>query len=282
VNSKNVLKTPQECFNSLKGKYPIPNYVDDAELECIFIANLIRRFLPEGGRVLDLGCGGMDKAALLALLGYEMHAADDFQDPWHLRHNNLEKLKKFARDFEITLTVQNKQNYKLNYPEDYFDACMVGNVIEHLHESPRDLLNNAGFLLREGGVLLITMPNSVNLRKRLSILLGKSNYPSVKMFYECIGTWRGHIREYTLAEQEYILRRNGFTILFSSAYHGMIDTKLKSNLVKQLYKAICWLFPTMRECLATVAQKPPGWKPVTVDPELFRKSMIGFVPKGIE
>lgn len=276
------VKSTKDAFNSLKAKYPIPNYVDGKEVEYIFIADLIRRFLPQGGRILDIGAGGMDKTGLMALLGYEMHAVDDFQDPWHLRDNNVEKLKLFAGDFGITLTVQKRRDYTLNYPENYFDGCMVNDVIEHLHESPRELLNNAGYWLREGGYLFVTMPNCVSLRKRLAVLGGRSNYPSVQMFYQCIGPWRGHLREYTLAEQEYILRKSGFNILFSSTYHGMIDVRLKSNFVKYLYKTVCLLLPTLRESLATVAQKPTGWKPVNADPKAFRKSMVRFVPKGVE
>lgn len=126
------------------------------------------------------------------------------------------------------------------------------------------------------------MPNSVNLRKRLDVLRGKSNYPSVEMVYECICQWRGHVREYTLAEQEYILRRNGFNILFSATYHAMMERRLKSDLLKCFYKVISRLFPTMRDSLATVAQKPTGWKPMEADREAFRKSMVGFVPKGVE
>jgi len=277
-----LFESPREAFDFLKSHYPIPNYLNGTEVEHIFVGNLVRRFLPEGGRILDIGCGGMNKSALIALLGYEVHGADDYQDPWHLRDDNLAKLRRFAENYRITLTIQRPGHYELDYPENYFDGCIISNVIEHLNESPRDLLNNAGLFAREGGYLFVTMPNSVNLRKRLSVLRGRSNYPSVQMFYHCIGSWRGHVREYTLPEQEYILRKNGFTICFSTTYHGMVDRTLKSQFGKYLYKTICRLFPTMRENLATVAQKPPSWKPVRADPDEFRKSMVGSVPKGVE
>jgi len=281
MNNKTIAKNVKEGFNSLKAIYPISDYIG-SKSGYSFIANLTSRFLPSGGRILDLGCGGMDKTGLLALMGYEMHAADDFQDPWHLRDDNLKKLKSFAKELGITITVQDIGNYKLDYPENYFDGCMINDVIEHLHESPKDLLNNAGRWLREGGVLLVTMPNSVNLRKRLSVLLGRSNYPSVEMFYENIGHWRGHVREYTLAEQEYILRKNGFSVLFSGTYHAMLEAKLKSGFAKYAYLAVCRLLPTLRDSLATVAQKPSGWKPIREDADVFRKSAAGFVPKGVE
>ena len=276
-----VFEDPMRAFNVLKDNYPISHYLDGKETANIFIANLVKRFLPEGGRILDLGCGSLSKAALLALLGYEIHGIDDYEDPWHLRDNNLKKLKRFAMNFGITLKVQDVR-HRLEYPENHFDGCMINDLIEHLHETPRDLLNNVGFLVREGGYLFVTMPNAVNLRKRLSVIIGKSNYPAVEMFYHCIGPWRGHVREYTLAEQEYILRRNGFTICLSTTYHGMVDRKLRSTFLKYLYKGVCCFFPAMRENIATVAQKPCGWEPIEADLEAFRKITVNYLPEGVE
>ena len=276
-----VFEDPRAAFNFLREKYPIPYYLDGAETGNIFIANLVKRFLPKGGRILDLGCGSLTKAALLALLGYEIHGADDYQDPWHVRDNNVKKLKGFAGNFGIALKVQDVR-HRLEYPENYFDGCMIHDFIEHLHETPRNLLNNAGLVVREGGYLFVSMPNAVNLRKRLSVIMGKSNYPAVEMFYHCIGPWRGHVREYTLPEQDYILRSSGFVVRFSGTYHGMVDRKLKSKFLKRLYKGVCRFFPAMRENIATVAQKPDGWKAMEGDPEAFRNSMIGSVPKGVE
>lgn len=143
-----------EAFSFLKEKYPIPYYLDNTGPDHIFIADLIKRFLPQGGRILDIGCGGMNKTAMMALLGYEMHAADNFEDPWHQRDNNLDKLKNFAREFDIILTAQDGSNYGLDYQEGFFDGVMINGVIEHLHESPKELLNNAGYWLREGGVFV--------------------------------------------------------------------------------------------------------------------------------
>jgi hypothetical protein len=126
------------------------------------------------------------------------------------------------------------------------------------------------------------MPNAVNLRKRLSVMWGKSNYPSIEMFYHCIGPWRGHVREYTLAEQEYILHTNGFTICFSTTYHGMLDRKMQSKFLKCLYRAICCFFPTLRENIVTVAQKPYGWEPIEANLEAFRKTTVNYLPEGVE
>jgi 2-polyprenyl-3-methyl-5-hydroxy-6-metoxy-1,4-benzoquinol methylase len=272
----------KEAIIYLKQVYPIPNYINGQESELFFTSELIQRFVPNRGRLMDCGCGGMNKTALMALLGYEMHGIDDFQDPWHIRDINFGKLKNFADEFNISLKVSNISDPELKYRENYFDGIMIFRVIDHLHESPRNLLNNAGCMVRDGGYLFISMPNAVNLRKRLLVLTGKSNYPSIQSFYNYIGHWRGHIREYTLSDLEYILRKNGFNVLHSGTYHGMIDQKIKSSLLKYFYKTICLLFPTFRDSLIAVAQKPAGWGPVSANPDAFRKGMADFVPKGVE
>ena len=93
MNSRRAsFEKPQDALEFLKGIFPSSSYLEGRESGHVSIAGLVRQFLPKGGRILDLGCGGMDKTSLMALLGYEMHADDDFQDPWHQRDNNLEKL----------------------------------------------------------------------------------------------------------------------------------------------------------------------------------------------
>ena len=83
---------------------------------------------------------------------------------------------------------------------------MIVNVIEHLHQSPRDILNSAGAYLKPDGLLVVVMPNAVNLRKRISVALGRSNYTPARGFFENEGVWRGHVREYTFQETNQILQ----------------------------------------------------------------------------
>ena len=85
-----------------------------------------------------------------------------------------------------------------------------------------------------------------------------------------------------MAEQEHILCRNGFSIVLSKTYHGMLDRTSMPRLLKLLYRGICFGIPRMRESLATVARKPEGGRPTEADPEAFRKSMVGSVPPGVE
>jgi SAM-dependent methyltransferase len=46
--------------------------------------------------------------------------------------------------------------------------------MEHWHRSPKALFHEALTWLRPGGLLVIGVPNCVNLRKRLTVPLGRS------------------------------------------------------------------------------------------------------------
>jgi 2-polyprenyl-3-methyl-5-hydroxy-6-metoxy-1,4-benzoquinol methylase len=63
-----------------------------------------------------------------------------------------------------------------------FDMVMLNGVLEHLHDSPRDLLNDLLERVRERGYLYITVANHVNLRKRI-VLRGKTSHPQYEQYY---------------------------------------------------------------------------------------------------
>jgi 2-polyprenyl-3-methyl-5-hydroxy-6-metoxy-1,4-benzoquinol methylase len=68
---------------------------------------------------------------------------------------------------------------------------MLHSVLQHLPDSPRDLLVNLVERIRPGGYLFITVPNHVNLRKRLAVLCGKTSHAPYVMYYWYPGGWRG-------------------------------------------------------------------------------------------
>ena len=137
-----------------------------------------------------------------------------------------------------------------------------------------------GIYAKDGGVLVIVMPNSVNLRKRLSVLSGRTNYPPVDQFFHSSGIWRGHVREYTLSEMEYICKQNGFEIVSSTTFEHLAQIKLRSPM-RQLYMAIGSLMPSTRSGLLVICRKPPSWKAVREDAEKFRQAVKNSVPKGV-
>ena len=58
-------------------------------------------------------------------------------------------------------------NQLINSQKKEFDMIMLNDIIEHLHESPKELLLSLLALLKDDGILFITVPNAGNIKKRL-------------------------------------------------------------------------------------------------------------------
>jgi len=280
VDLKTQLK---KAFTELALAFPFKDYISSCcHYEMHVILYTLSKFLPcfKGKRLLDIGSGPMDKTAVFQLLGFQCSAVDDLSDPWHKRDDNISKIKAFADRMGITFYNQKAGDYTIPFETESFDVVCSLAVIEHLHESPRSLLNTMGIHLKENGLLVIVMPNSVNIRKRLSVLRGRTNYVPIDQFFYSLDTWRGHVREYTLAETEYICRQAGYEVVASRTFEHLAQEKLRFPL-RQLYILIGSIFPSTRSGLLVVCRKPSAWVPVEADEETFRKASEKSVPKGV-
>ncbi|MFL5538993.1 MAG: class I SAM-dependent methyltransferase [Longimicrobiaceae bacterium] len=280
------IPTPAQVLRAVDevdAAFPFPGYITPAERHGLahVVPEVARRVRAEGTpRLLDLGSGPMSKTAVFQALGFACAAVDDLGDPWHRRGDNVERIRAFARARGIDFHLQEGTGGGIPFAPESFDAVTIFDVIEHLHESPRELLNLAGAQLKAGGVLAVTMPNAVNLRKRLSVLRGRTNYPDVDQFYLSVEGWRGHVREYTLGETAHLCEAAGFEVESATTFEGNAHGLLK-GVALRAYLALSRLAPTLRSALLVVARKPAGWAPRPEDPEAFRRSLAGAVPDGI-
>lgn len=89
-----------------------------------------------------------------------------------------------------------------------YDAVVLAEVLEHLHNSPNHVLAYLTSLLPPGGILIIQTPNAAALGKRIKLLLGKQPYELIRDD----SSDPGHFREYTLPELLTIARRAGLKV----------------------------------------------------------------------
>jgi SAM-dependent methyltransferase len=258
------MKNIQEAFIEVKESFPFKGYMDCKLIKYIAISDIILTEVPKGSRILDIGCGPCDLTAILSKLGYSMTGIDDLRDPWHLIGRNRDRIKAFAKEMDIQLINEPIESARLE--ENAFDAVLLIDVIEH-SLNPRTLLNRAISALKANGLLLIETPNSVALVKRVLSLMGKSSYPSVGFIYFNVGMYRGHVREYTVSELEYMLKQNGIMSvkvkMANSATKSLIceSRGFRKTLLK-LYDLTSDILPNLRDTIIIFGRKPENWKPL--------------------
>lgn len=246
----------QKAGADVQARFPFPGYFDPALGGHESIARTVARHLPPGARLLDFGAGAADKTAVLAALGYRCTAVDDLADEWHRRGAARERILSFAAEAGI--------DYRTSIPElapdETFDMVMLHDVLEEMHDSPRYLLNDLLTRVRDGGYLFVTVPNHVNLRKRIAVLFGRTNNPRYEVYYWYPGTrWRGPVREYTRGDCVALADALGVEIVELTGAHHMLG-QLPPRL-RRPYVALSRLMPGTRDTWSMVARKPPGWTP---------------------
>jgi 2-polyprenyl-3-methyl-5-hydroxy-6-metoxy-1,4-benzoquinol methylase len=248
--------------------FPFPGYIEPELSGHYTVAQTVQQFLKPGARILDFGAGPADKTAVLAALGYHCTAVDDLQDEWHKRGGARQLILDFAAKLDIEYLPLDGGG--LPDTTEPFDMVMLHDVLEHLHDSPRDLLLELLTRVRDEGYLFVTVPNHVNLRKRLAVLRGRTSHPPYELYYWYPGNWRGHVREYTEGDCVALAKALGLEVREIRGTHHMLS-KVPPRL-RRAYLAVSKVIPSTRDTWSMVAQKPPGWvaKPELDDAE-FRE-----------
>jgi len=249
-----------KIMNTIKSDFPFKDYIlensrGDIYRTVYYVAN---RFLSEKSNVLDFGCGACDKIAVVALLGHDCIAYDDFQDEWHRESDNHKKIINFSKKIGVKC-IDSLGCYQ-DSQVDLFDMIMLNDVIEHLHESPRDILITLLGLLKNDGVLFLTVPNAGNIKKRLTLLFGGTNFPPFYSYFWYSGAWRGHIREYVYND---LIELSNYLDLDVELIYGC-DHMLEKvpTMLLPLYKIVTYFFPKWKDSWTLIAKKRPGWSPM--------------------
>lgn len=247
----------ESALAAVRRCFPFPDYMQRGDEAYREIATTISRLVPPGAKVLDLGAGACDKTAVLSLMGFDASACDDLRDPWHLAEGNRGRILAFAR--EVGIDFRLSEGPDLPFERETFDVAMALNVLEHLHESPRNLLHRLLELVRPGGLLLVTVPNAVNVRKRIAVLRGRTNLPPFDDFFWGSTPWRGHVREYVKDDLVRLVRHMGLQTVELRSYDHML-WKLPAA-TRPTYRALCAVFEGWRDSWLLAARKPADWGP---------------------
>ncbi len=149
-------------------------------------------------RILDVGCGTGLNAALLAELGHDVYGID-------LSPVAIEKFR--AKGLQGS--VINIETGPIPLPADLFDLVYASEVIEHCVDTT-SFLRNLGTVLKPGGTLLLSTPNSAFWAYRLMSVMGLA-----------VGEYQhpGHVRFFSTKSLSAAIQKAGFDVLALSARH---------------------------------------------------------------
>jgi methionine biosynthesis protein MetW len=159
---------------------------------------LIAELVPQGSRVLDLGCGNGELLALLQreqrCTGYGIEIADANVLACHERGVNVIQL-----NLEEGLAL---------FDDHSFDVVLQLDTLQHLRNTEKMLRETA----RVGRIGIVSFPNFAHWPNRLHVAAGRMPVTRV-LPYEWYDT--PNIRVGTYADFEILARKDGLTILDS-------------------------------------------------------------------
>ena len=195
-------------LEAIARKYP-PALIDNqvADIDRIsFHIRLVQERTGPHATVCDLG-GGIGLFSVgCAAVGMRATLVDDFNDPVNVNHG--ESVLALHRSFGVEVISRNVITEGLDFSPGAFDAITTFESMEHWHHSPKRLFASVTRLLRPGGLFVLSAPNCVSLRKRLSVPLGYGKWSQMRDWYEP-EVFRGHTREPDVADLLYIAKDMG-------------------------------------------------------------------------
>lgn len=225
--------------------------------------------LAPGKFLVDLGCGLSLFGLLCRMYGPEVACVDDFGGGGGIAPGGvtaLPPLLEWAKDAHgMRFDSMDFIETPLPFGSGSVDLVTCFHSLEHWHHSPRRLFSEIVRILKPGGSLILATPNAANLRKRLFLLGGKSNFPELKEWYfEGDPVFRGHVREPVLQDLENLMVWNGLRVTDRQGRNFIGgDSIALSFLPKAIVRLLARpsegflrLFPTLCSDLHVVGKKP--------------------------
>ncbi|HEX7079648.1 MAG TPA: class I SAM-dependent methyltransferase [Gammaproteobacteria bacterium] len=186
---------------------------------------------PAATSVLDIGAGAGALSGRLSAAGYRVAACDLY--PEAFLADGIECRGVDARG-------------RLPYDDATFDAAVAVELVEHI-EGHETLFAEAHRVLRPGGLLLVTTPNIVSLKSRLSFLLTGYPYSFPSLDPAVLDPVAQHISPFSLDRYRWRLAQSNFDIVAVE-----IDKRQRSS------QALFFLIPLIRLASRRAARRSPS------------------------
>jgi methionine biosynthesis protein MetW len=191
----NLAWSPDENAQALGDKTPDALRYDGHTDDPAEVAGLMRAAMPEGIRVLDVGCG-TGSLTLVVNAGKGNRVMGVEPDP-----ERADKAR--SRGLDV---VTGRLDDAFLAEHGPFDAITFADVIEHL-PAPAQVLETAVRGLSPGGLILISVPNVAHWSVRANLLVGRFDYEDVGIMDST------HLRWFTAKSLTAFVERAGLEII---------------------------------------------------------------------
>ena len=147
-------------------------------------------------KVLDVGCASGYIAYLLKNKNCQVTGID-------IDEKYLEEAKNHCESVHLLdISKMSKEGKKI---KGIFDVIILGDILEHTSH-PHEILINLKENLKDEGIMIISVPNIVNLYARIKIISGNFDYEDKGIFD------RTHLRFFTIKSLKKLVNKCGFEI----------------------------------------------------------------------
>jgi SAM-dependent methyltransferase len=219
----------------------------------------------------DVGSGlGLFPAAC-AKLGMRVTMVDDFVHPFvdaemakavpdapdAVYYHGVEEALALHRSLGVTVMTRDPLAEGFGLPSGSLDVVTLFDTMEHWHRSPKRLLHEIMEALAPNGLLVIGGPNCVNLRKRITVPLGRGKWSQMAHWYEP-AHFRGHVREPDVDDYHYIARDLGLTEveILGRNWSGHVSPRRWVRGITPLVDRMLQLRPSLCSDIYLVGRKP--------------------------
>jgi len=215
-----------------------------------FLEKLVQKQNPV---IADVGGGIGLFSPGCAALGMKVTLVDDFSELVNLSDTGRSALS-LHRELGVEVLMQ-EATLALSLPPNHYDAITCFDSMEHWHNSPKAAFHTIVDSLRPGGWFMISVPNCVNLRKRVTVPLGYGKWSLMSVWYE-EERFRGHVREPDTDDLHYIARDLGLknVKVFGRNWYGAKYPLLRA--VMPPIDALLRLRPSLCSNIYLAGQKP--------------------------
>ena len=217
----------EQALAEYRQKWPRDGYYDAAP-RFVETYKLFSSYY-QGGKVLDVGGWPGDLACTLATLKVAVVALDkSIRRPTakvldattgKQTLQGTTTLAEKCLQYGVSTLECNIEREPIPLPDGSVSFILFTEVIEHLRVGLLHALREIRRVLDPEGRMLLTTPNLLSLRNRISFLLGKAKYDTLEMPYaaleaeERIGH-NGHFRIFSMPELNDLLAHTGFRVLY--------------------------------------------------------------------